>query len=127
MTGDSGYLLDNQQREAGARFGALSALFDPSTFRHIEGLGIGSSEMTWHCWEVGAGSDSVPAWLAARAERVLATDIDTAWLPDGAPYEVLRHDVGLDPAPAGSFDLVHARLVLVHVTQRAAALRAMVS
>ncbi|MDX6221439.1 MAG: hypothetical protein QOD91_493, partial [Frankiales bacterium] len=56
-----------------------------------------------------------------------ATDIDTAWLPDGAPYEVLRHDVGSEPPPAGPFDLVHARLVLVHVTQRAEALRAMVS
>jgi SAM-dependent methyltransferase len=127
MTGDSGYLLDNQQREAGLRFGALATLFDPSTFRHFERLGIGSSNNAWHCWEVGAGGDSVPAWLAARAERVLATDIDTAWLPDGAPYEVLRHDVGLEPPPAGPFDLVHARLVLVHVTQRAEALRAMVS
>ncbi|MFD9566259.1 hypothetical protein [Streptomyces sp. NPDC059994] len=26
---DRGYLLDNQQSEAGARFGALAELFDP--------------------------------------------------------------------------------------------------
>jgi SAM-dependent methyltransferase len=127
MTAESGYLLGNEQRQAGARFGALAALFDPSTFRHIERLGIGSGQNAWHCWEVGAGGDSVPAWLAARAARVLATDIDTRWLPEGAPYQVLRHDVGTDRAPAGPFDLVHARLVLVHVSQRAEALRAMVS
>jgi SAM-dependent methyltransferase len=40
--------------------------------------------------------------------------------------EVLRHDVAADPAPPGGFDLVHARLVLVHVADRAEALRRMV-
>ncbi|PWR06452.1 SAM-dependent methyltransferase, partial [Micromonospora sicca] len=38
MANDSGYLLDNQQAEAGTRFGALAALFNPSTFRHINAL-----------------------------------------------------------------------------------------
>jgi SAM-dependent methyltransferase len=45
----------------------------------------------------------------------------------GSGYEVLRHDVGSDPPPAGAFDLVHARLVLVHVPQRDHALATMVS
>jgi SAM-dependent methyltransferase len=58
--------------------------------------------------------------------RVVATDIDTAWLPAGASYQVLRQDVGVD-APPGVFDLIHARLVLVHIPQRAEALAAMVS
>jgi SAM-dependent methyltransferase len=40
--------------------------------------------------------------------------------------EVRRHEVGRDPAPAETFDLVHARLVLVHVPDRDAALRSMV-
>lgn len=125
------YLLDNTQAEAGARFDALSTLFDPSTFRHIDALGI---EPGWRCWEVGAGGRSVPEWLASRVGlggRVLATDIDVSWLTDGheaAPpsYEVRRHDIGTDPMVEESFDLVHARLVLVHVPQRAAALRTLV-
>ncbi|BEP11740.1 methyltransferase domain-containing protein [Acidothermaceae bacterium B102] len=127
MSTDRGYLLDNAQREAGVRFDALSSLFDPSTFRHFERLGV---DIGWHCWEVGAGSQSVPAWLSTRVGpegRVVATDLDTSWLPDTAPYEVLRHDVGTEPPPPGTYDLVHARLVLVHVTQRAEALAAMVS
>jgi SAM-dependent methyltransferase len=60
---------------------------------------------------------------------VLATDIDLSWLDDGAlppSVEVKQHDVGVDPAPSGSFDLVHARLVLVHVTQRTRALQTMI-
>jgi hypothetical protein len=40
---------------------------------------------------------------------------------------VLRHDVGVDPPPEGGFDLVHARLVLVHVAQRTQALASMVA
>lgn len=122
-----GYLLDNQQTEAGERFVALAELFDPVTFRRLRALGIADG---WSCWEVGAGGASVPAWLAEQVGekgRVLATDLDTSWMPQaGAPYEVVRHDVGADEAPDGPFDLVHARLVLMHVPQREAALRAMV-
>jgi hypothetical protein len=58
----------------------------------------------------------------------LATDIDTSWLEgEDANYEVKRHDIGTDPAPDGLFDMVHARLVLVHVPERTDALSTMVS
>ena len=119
------YLLDNRQAEAGRRFDALSDLFDPSTFRHMESLGLAPG---WRVWEVGAGGPSVPAWLAEQTGgRVLATDIDTRWLDaTGTAFEVRRHDIGTDPAPDGRFDLVHARLVLVHVHRRAEALSTMV-
>src|SRR5205814_3436619 len=58
--------------------------------------------------------------------HVLATDIDVSWLTAGDGYEVRRHDVAADPPPQpGTFDLVHARLVLVHVPDRARALATM--
>ena len=127
MTGDEGYLLDNQQAEAGQRFDALSQLFDPVTFRHLAAVGVSAG---WACWEVGAGGVSVPAWLAEQVGPsgwVLASDIDTAWMPaEGAAFEVLRHDVGVEQPPAGGFDLVHARLLLTHVPRRIEALASMV-
>ncbi|MEU3488084.1 methyltransferase domain-containing protein [Streptomyces massasporeus] len=128
MGQDEGYLLDNRQAEAGTRFDALAALFDASTFRHFERVGIDAG---WRCWEVGAGGPSVTAWLRERVGptgRVLATDIEVSWTGTAATegVEVLRHDVGRDDPPPGPFDLVHARLVLVHVTERDAALRSMV-
>lgn len=128
MGADEGYLLDNRQPEAGVRFDALSTLFDPSTFRHIEDLGIAAG---WRCWEVGAGGPTVPAWLAQRVGargHVLATDLDTSWMRDvgSCGYEIRRHDVGTDAPPSERFDLVHARLVLVHVPQRARTLAALV-
>ncbi|GAA2156546.1 methyltransferase domain-containing protein [Kitasatospora kazusensis] len=129
MTTEPRYLLDNRRDEAGERFAAISALFDPVTFRHVDRLGVGAG---WACWEVGAGGPSVPNGLAERVGptgRVLATDLDTRWL-DGTVdplVETARHDVAADAPPAGPFDLVHARLVLVHVADRAAALRNLVA
>ncbi len=123
----AGYLLDNRRAEAGARFDALSQIFDPVSRRHIAGLGIAAG---WRCWEVGAGGPSVAAWMArqvAPTGGVLATDIDLTWLPADAGFDVLRHDVGLEPAPAGGFDLIHARLVLVHVPNREVALASLVA
>ncbi len=124
------YLLDNQEAAAGARFRAFTALFDPSTFRHIDALGIAAG---WRCWEVGAGGTSVVQFLADRVGAngsVLATDIDVAWASAAAEAHnvtVQRHDVAKDPVPPGGFDLVHARLVLVHVAERATALEHMVA
>lgn len=122
------YLLDNRQREAGQRFAAIAELFDPWTLTHLERLG---PLRGWRCWEVGAGGPALPLALAERvgpSGRVLATDIDTSWLADldppaGPPIEVRRHDVVRDAPPEGRFDLVHARLVLVHLPERAAVLR----
>jgi hypothetical protein len=118
MTEDASYLLANHRTEAGQRFDALAELFDASTFRHLTAVGLGSG---WRVWEVGAGGPSVPAWLVERVGmkgRVLATDIDTRWL-DGTPgVEVMGHDVAAEPAPEGPFDLVHARLLRVHVPDR---------
>ncbi|WP_216588389.1 methyltransferase domain-containing protein [Streptomyces brasiliscabiei] len=128
-TEEDGYLLDNRRSEAGERFGALAALFDASTFRHVDDLGIAPG---WRCWEVGAGGPSVVRGLAERVGptgHVLATDIDTSWTQAAATapqVEVRRHDVAADEPPEGLFDLVHARLVLVHVTDRERALRVMV-
>jgi SAM-dependent methyltransferase len=119
------YLLGNRRPGAHARLAAIAELFDAATFRRLRAVGIAPG---WHCWEVGAGGPSVPAWMAGQvgpSGRVLATDLDVAWLAPGGPFEVLAHDVGRDAPPGGRFDVVHARLVLVHVPGRDAALRSM--
>ena len=128
---DEGYLLANQQIEAGTRFEALATLFDRSTFSHLREIGVGSG---WRCWEVGAGGMSVPLWFAARVGPtglVLATDIDTSWLadpgPGPGPVQIVRHYIGAEDPPATELDLVHARLVLTHVPRREAALTSMIA
>jgi hypothetical protein len=111
MTGEAGagYLLANQQTEAGRRFDAFADLFDPSTFRHLAAVGLGPG---WRVGEAGAGGRSVPAWLAHQvgpSGRVFATDIGTRSLSGTPGVDVVRHDVGLDPAPDGPFDLAYGR------------------
>ncbi|MGD0313722.1 MAG: methyltransferase [Acidimicrobiales bacterium] len=128
MPPNEDYLLDNRQSAAGERLAALASLFDPSTFRHLDNLGIREG---WRCWEVGAGGPSVASFMAERVGvggSVLASDIDLSWLEGdgGHGFDVLRHDVGADEPPPGPFDLIHARLVLVHVRRRRQALAAMV-
>jgi SAM-dependent methyltransferase len=128
MTRTDGYLLDNRQTGAAQRFAAFATLFDPTTFRHLQGLGVGPG---WRCWEVGAGGTSVVSWLAKKVGptgRVVATDIDTSLLTavNRQPVDVRTHDVGVQEPPGEGFDLVHARLVLVHVPDRERALASMV-
>ena len=128
QTRTHGYLLDPRPTDAGHPFDATGALFDATTFRHFEHLGVGPG---WRCWEVGAGGTSVLGWLARRVGptgRVLGTDLDTsrASAAERPPVEVRCHDVSAQEPPGGNFDLVHARLVLSQVTDRERALRAMV-
>lgn len=126
------YLFENAGQPTGQRFTSLERLYDPWTIRHLEATGIGPG---WQCWEIGGGGGSIAAWLAERcgkAGHVLVTDLDPRFLVesaslDHAHVEIQRHDIGTDPLPAQSFDLIHARLVLIHVPAREAALAQMVT
>ena len=82
--------------------------------------------------EVGGGGGSIAAWLCRQvgpAGRVVATDINTRFLEalDCANLEVRVHNIVEDELEQGAFDLVHARGVLVHLSQRDKALERMVS
>lgn len=107
----------------------LEELFDASTVKRLEAIGVAPG---WRALEVGAGRGSIATWLASRVGtegRVVATDIDTSLLEklDEPRVEVLRHDVLSDDFEAASFDLVHCRAVLVHLTAPERALQRMVS
>jgi SAM-dependent methyltransferase len=115
------FLLSNTEVAAIDRLDALAWTYDAASRRVLAGAGVTAG---WRCWEVGAGSGSVAAWLAERvgsAGSVLVTDIDLRWLGEVRDREnvtVLRHDVVRDELPAGEFDLIHARAVLLHLPQR---------
>jgi ubiquinone/menaquinone biosynthesis C-methylase UbiE len=127
----SRYLLDNAEPQAAERFGDLAILYDPVTVRHLEALGVRDG---WQCLEAGGGGGSIADWLAQRVGtqgHVIVTDIDPRYLtaleqPGHANVRVQRHDVELDPLPAGAFDLIHARLVFVHLATAELALRKLV-
>ena len=122
------YIFDNAaEAETAERFASLDGLYNFRTFRFLETAGIAPG---WRCLEVGGGSGSVAAWMADRAGPsgyVMVTDIDPRFMEGSAwrrpPHmELRRHDIGTDPLPEQAFDLIHARLVLMHVPQRQQAL-----
>jgi ubiquinone/menaquinone biosynthesis C-methylase UbiE len=125
----TGYVFDNAaELEAAQRFASLEALHDTHTTRHLLATGVGPG---WRCLEVGGGSGSIGRWLADRVGlegHVLMTDIDPRFLAASgrANLEVRRHDASADPLPEAAFDLIHARLVLIHAPGREAALARLV-
>jgi SAM-dependent methyltransferase len=109
------------------RLRMAEALFDPSTIRRLEAIGVGPG---WRCVEVGAGAGSIAAWLAERVApdgHVLATDIDIRFVEGlaGPVHHVRRHDITVDELPVAAFELAHARLVLQHLRERERAVKAM--
>jgi SAM-dependent methyltransferase len=113
---DQGY-VDERKRIAG-----MEALWDPGSRAVFEELGIGKG---WKCLEVGAGGGSLVEWMAEQGASVLAVDIDTRFVESLASdsVEVRRLDIREDELPQAEFDLVHARLVLEHLSDRTQILR----
>src|SRR5580700_9935952 len=123
------YSLDNSSREAPARFDALSGMFDRGTIRHLGDRGVSEG---WRCLEVGGGGGSITSWLAncvGPTGQVVVTDIDPRFLEPLAAHnvEVRKHNIVTDPLPDATFDLIHARLVLVHLPEREKVLTRLVS
>ncbi|MFC9427824.1 class I SAM-dependent methyltransferase [Streptomyces sp. NPDC056987] len=119
----SGLLNKDLPTEA-TRLRLLEQTYDPGTVGILEQLDISP---TWRCLELGAGAGSIAYWLADRVPQgsVVAADIDPRFLDaDRAPQLTVRHmDVNEEDFAPGSFDLVHARAVFMHLPQREEVLR----
>ena len=128
LTDRGTYSLANAAEQARQRFASLEACFDGVTIRHLEEMGVAPG---WSCLEVGGGGGSIARWLAERVGprgRVVVTDIDPQRLRVELPNsEVRRHDITRDPLERETFDLVHERLVLVHLPERDRALDRMIT
>jgi ubiquinone/menaquinone biosynthesis C-methylase UbiE len=112
------YVLDNAAPQTPARFTALSELYDAATRQYLEDCGVGPG---WNCLEVGGGGGSIAAWLAERvgpSGDVLVTDLDPRFIDKLPNLEIRRHNIVPDPLPDNAFDLIHTRLVLIHIPER---------
>jgi SAM-dependent methyltransferase len=123
------YLLDHDWERESYRLALLEHHADPTTARRLQETGLGAG---WRCLEVGAGRGSIARWLANQvgpSGEVLALDLDTSLLVglDEPNIEILCGDVLDIELPESSFDLIHARLVLMHIPERRRALGRMVS
>ena len=114
------YTIPNDWARADERLAALGASHDEASAAAVLKLGL---QRGWHCLEAGAGGGSFARWLCSEAlpgGRVLAVDADVRHLGDlpALGGEVTQLDLVDDELPEDAFDLVHTRLVLLHVRER---------
>jgi SAM-dependent methyltransferase len=110
------YIFDTGSELGHHHLDHLGKLLDAPTTWRLERRGLTPG---MRCLELGAGSGSIANWLAARTREVVAVDIDTTQLYDVAPgVEVHRHDLRDGLPVDGPFDLIHARLLLLHLPER---------
>ncbi len=129
MSARFAYVLDNSHAIAEQRMSALAQLYDETTRVALARTGL---EAGWRCLEIGGGGGSIARWLAdevGEGGSVLCTDLDTRYLESSARpnLRVIRHDIVSDPLPDTGFDLIHLRLVLNFIAERAAVLDRLVA
>jgi SAM-dependent methyltransferase len=123
------YAFPHSDENEARRLALLEQRLDPLTKRRIGSLGLG---MGSRCLEIGGGRGSITRWLSdvvGPTGRVTATDLQTGFLTDidASNVEVLRHDIRTDGFPAGSFDFIHTRAVLMHISPSVDLLQRMVT
>ena len=111
------YTFSNSSPQAETQLDLLQHMLDPHTIGHVSSLNLAPDA---RCWEIGAGAGSIARWLATEPQRqVIATDIDTTHLDTGGRVQAITHDITSAELPEpGPYDLIHARLVLLHLPQR---------
>lgn len=102
------------------RLEQVAALTDPATIRYLEQIGVREG---WTCAEVGAGAGSIARWLSNRVGhfgKVHAIDIETAYMAGlSAPnLEIRQQDITTTPLDEGAYDLVHSKILLMHLPDR---------
>jgi ubiquinone/menaquinone biosynthesis C-methylase UbiE len=108
---------DSQRSREFERLQAIEQVFDPASQKRLQSTGIAEN---WRCLEVGAGAGSMTRWLAAAVGengKVVAVDLDTRFVANinQLNVEVLEADVRHLLLENNSFDLIHARYILIHV------------
>lgn len=127
---DSSYVFAKSQDSPELkRLQTIEKVFDPATRKRLLATGLTTG---WRCLEVGAGAGSIMRWMAdivGESGNVVAVDMDTRFLQDSQPsnVEILQEDIRYLELEKHSFDLIHARFVLVHIPDFRVALSQMLS
>jgi SAM-dependent methyltransferase len=124
----SQYVFNNAQDSTEfVRLQGIEKEFDPTTQRRIASTGISEG---WRCLEVGAGAGSIARWLSSvvgEKGKVVAVDLDTRFIENiNLPnIEVIKEDIQNFDLENHTFDLIHARYVLIHIAKYRVALTRM--
>lgn len=114
------------------RLRTIEQVCDPASRRRLCSTGLSAG---WRCLEVGPGAGSIMKWMGEMVGptgKVVAIDLSTKFLADqadqnGPNVEIRQDDIRTAVFPSRSFDLVHARYVLIHMPDHEVALDRMLN
>lgn len=112
------YLLGADVDLAREQLEYLDLLLDHHTTAALDAVGVRPGD---RCLEIGAGSGSIARRLADRAlpgGQVIAVDLDPSRIASRRGLDVRQHDITRGVPMGAHFDLIHARLVLMHLNRR---------
>jgi len=114
------HLAEGQDDPEKVRLERVAALTDPATIRYLKQIGVAEG---WTCAEVGAGAGSIARWLSNRVGhfgRVHAIDIEPSYMAGvTAPnLEFRQQDITTTPLEERAYDLVHCKILLMHLADR---------
>jgi ubiquinone/menaquinone biosynthesis C-methylase UbiE len=124
------YVFSKSQFESERdRLQLLERICDRATHQRLLATGLTAG---WHCLEVGVGAGSILQWLSGvvgESGKAIGIDIDTRFVRDIAlpNVETIEADIRQFGWPEASFDLIHARNVLVHLADYPIALAKMLA
>ena len=125
---ESAYVFQrvDDQREL-ERLRMIERVFDPASRRRLLATGL---QAGWRCLEVGPGAGSIMTWmgdLVGPMGHVVGVDLDPKFLSEveRPNVSVVRADIRTAQLSQQSFDVVHARYVLIHLSDYEAALTKM--
>jgi SAM-dependent methyltransferase len=110
--------FDNASPDAPEQLSLLADILDGETFDVLDQIGVGDGA---RCWDIGSGNGSVAfrlAELVGDSGQVVASDLKPDYVPRHPRIETISQDIVTDPWPEPGFDLIHARLVLMHLADR---------
>ena len=122
-----GYTFDNATPEAGRQVRLLADILDGHTTQVLAREGVEDGR---YCLDLGAGAGTVSTWLAKHVGptgRVVAVDLDPRHIPHHDLVEVRIGDVTTMYLGTDLYDVIHARLLLMHLPDRVRVLQRIVA
>ncbi|MET7397288.1 class I SAM-dependent methyltransferase [Dactylosporangium sp. NPDC005572] len=120
----SAYTFRNADPQGSHQLTLLADILDEHTIKVLASIGTG---IGWRCLDIGPGAGTVTRWIAGQVGPtggVTALDLDPRHIAAAADnITVLQGDVRTVDLPPQQYDLIHARLVLLHLTERDLVLR----
>ncbi|RSM64038.1 methyltransferase type 11 [Actinoplanes sp. ATCC 53533] len=104
--------------ERGSQLRLLAEILDGHTTQVLADTGIAQG---WRCLDLGPGQGTITHWMAERVGptgNVTALDLDPHNVVPADNITVRADDVRTCDLPEGHYDLIHTRLVMLHIAER---------